>query len=276
MLNFHLMGNRDFTIKQLKEQSAILEYNKYTSILLTYDSLREDNLLKTIAALDLNQKVQYMIAIRTYAISPEYMAMILNTLNQEFKNKIVFNIVSGEVKPYENIYDGNILPEMLIDTSEKRIKITGEWLEKLLSLKSLKQRPFLLMSGKSPMTKELANRYADAFLGTSLDYIRENEHERNQIKTKRRFCVTGIVIRDTDDEASFVVNSIIEKRGNITPTIYGSKETVIKELKRLEKKYGVTDILIHTWHSFKEDDEIYRIDSLVKELACGTDGLMVQ
>lgn len=270
------MGNRDFTVKQLKDKSAELEQNNYTSMLLTYDSLREDNLLKTISAIDLKQKLQYMIAIRTYAISPEYMAMILNTINNEFKNKIVFNIISGEVKPYENIYDGNMIPEILIDTSEKRIKLTGEWLEKLLNLKSLNERPFIVMSGKSLMTKELANKYADAFLGTSLDYIRENEHERNKIKTKRRFCVSGVVIRDTDDEASEIVNSLIEKYGNITPTIYGSKETVIKELNRLEKKYNVTDVLIHTWHGLGEDDEIYRIDSLVKELACGSDGLMVQ
>ena len=276
MLNFHLMGNRDFTLKELKDKSFNLEQNNYTSMLLTYDSLREDNLLKTIAAIDLNQKLQYMIAIRTYAISPEYMAMILNLLNKEFKNKIVFNIISGEVKPYENIYEGNMIPENLIDTSEKRINLTGEWLKKLLSLKSLNKKPFIVMSGKSPMTKELANKYADAFLGTSLDYIRENEHERNQIKTKRRFCVTGIIIRDTDDEASQVVNKLIEKYGNITPTIYGSKETVIKELNRLEKKYNVTDILIHTWHGLGEDSQIYRIDSLVKELACDTDGLMVQ
>ena len=66
----------DTSLDGLKTISSIVDEFGYESILLVYHSKIEDNWIKAARVLDTNHKFKYMPAIRTYAISPEYCAMI--------------------------------------------------------------------------------------------------------------------------------------------------------------------------------------------------------
>jgi hypothetical protein len=94
--------------------------------------------------------MKMMIAIRTYAISPEYCAMMVAASNSLSKNKIVLNVVAGDLHKDETSVADVIDINDLIATSQDRVAYTTKWLDKFRSLDIIKnQIPEIVISGTS-------------------------------------------------------------------------------------------------------------------------------
>jgi len=268
MINFHYLGNASYDIQKLKNLSNILDQHGYESILLTYKSNVDDRWIQVANIINPLHKLKYTIALRTYAISPEYVSIIYNAFQSIDKDKIQFNIISGEIANDENILNGTIEIHDLIDTSEKRIQYTKKWIESFLSLKTLKSKPFIWMSGKSNLTKEIANKNADLFIGVYSDYKITNDanpEDLYKITTKRKGLACGCLIRESLEEAQLEINKLIELNNGkaIGQTFYGTKNSVKNEILNFCSSYGITDLMVVEYES---DKEFYRVHDMIKSI----------
>ena len=185
--------------QDIKKMSEQLDKYNYYSMLLTYHSKNSDLLIKSLLAADKNINLKFMLAIRTYAISPEYLSMICDSYNQSFPNKLILNITSGDIHSEENsINDIPIFNEYL-NTPEKRLDYTEEWTKKFIEICSNKYLPELFMAGHSNKTREMANKFNAthiSMLDMHIKYLKENASIN-----KKQLISLSILIKDNINEA---------------------------------------------------------------------------
>lgn len=246
-------------IESVKKISEIADKSNYYSVLFVYHSLSNDYWIRCAKALNTNEKFKYFLAIRTYAISPEYFVMMYRSFNEIQKNRIMFNIVAGDIEPSESSIENIITEKEKLDTVEKRVDFTREWIKKVLFLLKREEVPELAMSGTSEKTLDSAAAYADynlAMLDTYLDSPKRFQRNKN------RMVCAAMTIRDTHEEAEKIANQIDhihQKRW----TIYGTESEILQKIKNL-KTIGVTDLLIRTHKNDLEPDKVHEFSKKYK------------
>lgn len=249
------------TIDSIKALSSELDDAGYYSLLLTYHSNNYDFLTKSLLAANNDLKLKFMIAIRTYAISPEYMAMICRSYNDSFPNKLMLNIVSGDIHEDEKSIENIVMFGDKISTPESRLPYTHEWVEKFLKISKKWYMPEIVMGGHSDKTREMCNSFNFthlAALNMHIDYIKKTDY----IKNNKQMVATSILIRDTDQEAK---DFLFENCGKGADqwTIAGSKNYVKEKILALEAA-GVTDLIIS---KSMNDNESERVHNLIKSMS---------
>lgn len=231
----------------------------YYSCMLTYHSKKNDMFIKLARAVDPTINLKYIVAIRTYAISPEYLAMMINGFNEIAKDKLIFNIVSGDIHKDEDSLK-NMVDSRYLSSSQDRVLYTGKWLEKFTNIDTIKNNlPEMFMSGTSEKTFSYCKKFNGGTL-TMVDYYLENVDFFSKFNKK---CVSiQICIRDTDEEAEKIKYSTYF--GNqLKWCYYYSEETLFKKIKEL-KNLGVTDLMIT---GLQDDPELHRVHQFVKKMS---------
>lgn len=248
---------RDGSIHYLKTLSGIVDEFGYESILLVYHSKIDDNWIKAARALDLNHKFKYMPAIRTYSISPEYCAMMSRAFHTIAPNRLMLNIVSGDIHSEETSVEDILFIKDYIDTPEKRLYYTDEWISKFLELANGTVSE-IVMAGHSNETKKMADRYNATHL-SMLNMHKQSFFDSSFIKNKKQMVSVSILINDSPEAIKQILNA---SPGSEQWTIHGNKDSVKKQIMEL-KDLGVTDLLIN---SHVEDDNSSSIHYLIKEM----------
>ena len=261
MIRFHYMARTNkLDVQSLSELSNELDLAGYYSVLLTYDPMVSDNMIKAANILNTSHKIKYMPAVRTYAISPEYFGMMCRSFEEIQKNRFMVNIVSGDINSNETFLNDIVNIQLDIDTPDKRLEYTKRWIEKFISLKYLDYIPEIVMGGHSEKTIQMANDNDFMSLVSWSEY--KNVANLDKFKKANRQMVSMcIVIRDTDENAKNDLDSFkIPNAYNFT--LYGSKNTVKQEIINLYNS-GIADIQISNhW----QDDQYKNIHGLVKEM----------
>lgn len=244
--------------KELKILSNVLDYSGYESVLTVYHSKISDYWIKIANIINPEHKLKYMIAVRTYAISPEYCAMMCEAFNEIDKNRLILNIVAGDVHEDESSQDDVVFISDLIKTHEDRVKYTSVWLEKFNKLTILKNKPELVISGTSSGTLDNSSRYGDAHLCMYSSYI---DGLKEMISADRKMVARIVIVRDTKEEAEYIYNMLPESMGKLS-CLFGSENDILDSIASM-KEDGITDLLISRTEL---DEEHYRIHSLVKKI----------
>lgn len=235
----HYMTDSHYNLGKLSDD---VDKAGYYSMLLVYHSTQPDAWIKCAHALNKKHKFKYMIAMRPYAISPEYFSMMCNAFNELSPNRIMFNIVAGDLQKEEKSVEHALFIGDLIDTSEKRIEYTAEWIKKLKKINKIWPFPEIVMSGFSEKTLDTASEFADYNLCMIDTY---KEHTERFSKNKKRMVSAQIVIRNKYEEAKDFVETNIPEKHKLRWTIFGTESDIIKEFEYLES-IGVTDIMLRT------------------------------
>jgi alkanesulfonate monooxygenase SsuD/methylene tetrahydromethanopterin reductase-like flavin-dependent oxidoreductase (luciferase family) len=250
----------DSDTETLKKLFKILDYNGYYSVLMVYHSEIPDYLIKCANVIDKTLSIKYMPAIRTYAISPEYFSMIYDAFEQIQEDRIMFNIVSGDLKDTEKSLDNLVGVGDFLKTYDQRVAYTNLWLKKLKNVRKGNKMPEMVLSGTSSLTLQSAEEYGDYSL-CMLDYYIKNIGKFNNIKNK--MVAVMIVLRDSIDEAKQFIERLPEHQ--LEYTIFGTQSDVINRIKYLNS-CGITDIMIRC---HPEDEEKDRIHSMIKSITGG-------
>lgn len=245
--------------ESLKKVFADLDSYGYYSCMLTYHSKKNDMFIKLARAVDPGIKLKHIVAMRTYAISPEYLAMMINGFNEIAKNKLIFNIVSGDIHNDETSLDDLVDPINFM-SSQDRVAYTGKWLEKFTNIDIIKNNlPEMFMSGTSEKTFSYCEKFNGGTL-TMVDYYLDNVDFFSKFSKK---CVSlQICIRDTDEEAEKIKHKTYSG-DQLKWCYYYSEDTLIKKIKDLEDM-GVTDLMIT---GLQNDPEINRVHQFVKKMS---------
>jgi len=267
-MKFHCMtrGNEQ-SVQYLSDLSEKLEKVGYESVLLVYHSKVPDFLTKAVRVMSSKQKLKYMIAIRTYAISPEYMAMICQSINEMAPNKIILNVVSGDIHQGETSIEDLILIGDLLPTTKSRIDYTDMWLNKFLNMEILRSKPPIVMGGHSDLTRNIAIKHNATHL-SMINMHEDHLKNSNPIYNKKQMICFGLVIRDTQEEAELFGKEFFsesEKR----LFICGTKEHLIDKINYL-KSIGVSDLLVH---DHMDDPQAGRVHDIIEELIKEENGI---
>ena len=257
-MRFHWMERGgDTSVNHLKNVSNIVDEFGYSSVLLVYHSKIDDNLIKAVRVLDLNHTFKYMPAIRTYAISPEYCAMICKAFQDIAPNRLMLNIVSGDLHKDETSVEDMIWIGKDLDSPEKRLKYTKEWIAKFIDLVG-DSLPEIVMGGHSNETKMMAEEYNATHLAT-LNMHKQSYNNPKFIKNTKQMLSIGVIINDSKEEVESMLSRSL---GSSQWTIYGTKEEVKEKIIDL-KKIGATDILIGP---HPEDNNVSSIHYMIREM----------
>lgn len=249
----------DSTLSGMKKICNTINESNYYSILFVYHSTVPDFWIKCANILNTEHKFKYLLAIRTYAITPEYFVMMYRAFNEIQRNRIMFNIVAGDIHSEENCMNDLIVDKKSFDTIEKRVNYTHQWMKKVLSIleRYNEDIPEIVMSGASLETLKSASMFGDYNLVMMSEYIRSPERFSH---SKNRMVSVAIVIRDTYEEAERVVNEI-EHPHQKSWTIFGTEEQIVEKIKEL-KKLGATDLMIRIHGN---DNEYHRVHDFAKK-----------
>jgi alkanesulfonate monooxygenase SsuD/methylene tetrahydromethanopterin reductase-like flavin-dependent oxidoreductase (luciferase family) len=254
----------DTSVGHLKTLSGILDEFGYESVLLVYHSKIDDNWIKAARALDINHKFKYMPAIRTYAISPEYCAMICKAFYSISPDRLMLNIVSGDLHKDETSVQDLIWLNNDLDTPEKRLKYTDEWMSKFLELSG--DTVFeIVMGGHSDATKIMAEKYNATHL-SMLNMHKQAYNKPGFISNTKQMLSLSIIINDSVDGIDEILSQSL---GSNQWTIYGNKDSVKKQLNDL-KDLGATDLLVSP---HPQDKDVSSIHYLIKEMIGEQNGI---
>jgi alkanesulfonate monooxygenase SsuD/methylene tetrahydromethanopterin reductase-like flavin-dependent oxidoreductase (luciferase family) len=234
-----------------------LDETGYYSVLMVYHSELNDYFIKCANLLDKKLKIKYMPAIRTYAISPEYLSMMYDSFEEIQEGRLMFNVVAGDFKQDEKSLDNLIYINDQLQEYEQRVEYTAAWLEKFFEIRKNKSMPEIVISGTSDKTLESAEKYGDYSLCMVDKYL---ENKDKYIKIKNKMASAQIIIRETHEEANEFVKHLPDNHKRVT--LYGTEGQVISLINELAKS-GVTDIMMR---SHPEDNESYRINLMVKKI----------
>jgi len=247
----------DTTVDGISCLSKSLDESNYYSVLLTYHSYDPDNWLKAARVLNPNHKIKYIIAIRPYSISPEYLVMMINSFEEIAKNRIMINIVGGMGPEEEQSMSNLILNKEYFDNPITRQQYTREYLKKVKEILPEDSTVEFVLSGSQDYDIETSNMYADCHLMYYSDFIK-NHHK---VKTSKNMVSIMPIIRDTHDEAKEQYDSMINK-GLQQDVIYGTESEVIDQILEL-KALGATDIMANP-HRINPNS--YRVRLLINKL----------
>jgi len=255
---------QDASVSRLEYISNIVDEVGYESILLVYHSKMDDNWIKAARVLNKDHSFKYMPAVRTYSISPEYCAMICKSFANISKNRLMLNIVSGDIHSDETSINDLIWLGEDLNTPEKRLSYTDEWIKKFIELVG-DALPGIVMAGHSDKTKSMAEKFGGMQLAM-LNMYKQAFSSPGFVKNTNQMVSLGVIINDSADEIEKLINSFGWSK---EWTIYGDQAKVKKELYEL-KNLGITDLMIRP---HPEDNNLSLLHKTIKEMIGEQNGI---
>lgn len=115
-------------------QISRLEKNNFAGVMFTYDSTQGDMFVRVAKDIKLEENIKYLIAIRPYTISPQYLCMINQSINEIDSNRLQINLISGYIKDHELEFGGIIGN---VNDSSSRIERSNYMIDYVNSLNTM-------------------------------------------------------------------------------------------------------------------------------------------
>jgi hypothetical protein len=147
-MKFYYFGGT-FNETDTLEDTSTLNNHHFSGVMFTYDATQGDMFVRTARNMKLDEKIKYLIAIRPYTISPQYLYTITQSMNEIHKDRLQINIIPGYIKDHES-HVGGIVGEVndlssSVDRSNYTIKFIQS-LNDILQNDQLKDKPDVYIS----------------------------------------------------------------------------------------------------------------------------------
>lgn len=235
-------------------QIQMLHDNNISGALFTYDNNQGDFFTRVARDIKKDQKFKYMIAIRPYTISPQYLTMIHQSIDEIDSNRLQINLISGHIKSHEKRI-GGILGNVTDKSSH--IDKSNYLIEYLYEFdKMKKQNPkfkfpdyYVSTSNKyvfdaaKKLGEKMIIQYREYTQGCWTEYEGENDAdiflgESFEIVRDKTMISLNPVLRKTKEE----IDSL-EKIKYTTDTEYFTYQEFENWIKKIESE-GIHEILL--------------------------------
>jgi hypothetical protein len=241
------------------QQVQHIEDHHFAGILFTYDIRQGDFFTRVARDIDLSKKIKYMVAIRPYVISPQYLSMISQSMHDIMPNRLQINLISGHIKPHEKEV-GGVLGNLNDSSSHiDKSNYLIEYIECLDKLKNSIQKTAVpdyyvsttnqyVFDAASKLNNKMIIQYAEYNQGCWTNY--ENYQTNNQIVTmgekidvKGKDIMISIapILRKTQEE----IDSL-EKSKHTTDTAYFTYDEFEARIEEI-KKDGINQLMFISW-----------------------------
>lgn len=211
-MKFYYFGGTFNENDTLEDTSTLNDYH-FDGVMFTYDATQGDMFVRTARDMKLNEKIKYLIAIRPYTISPQYLQTVCDSMNEIDKGRLQLNFIAGYIKDHEN-HIGGIVGDVKDDSDS--IKKSNYMIEFINTLNQM-------TVNKTPL---------DFYVSTTNSYVfEETKKHKNKIILPYHIYKRGFW-SDVHKDPSLKVN--LETKGvdimiTMTPIIRKTEE----ELKLL-------------------------------------------
>ena len=267
MVTYHWMNRSDkgLSISTMKRMFDKKEKFGYDSILLTSKGVNSDNWIKSAHIIDQTKKIKYMIAVRPYQQTAQIVNQMAAAFAEISPNRLMLNVVSGEMGGAEIGLSPEPSYEVDIDISTPlgRLEFMTGWMERLSKTYVMGRKPIILLGTRNEETILKCAKYADIGLVMIDDFLK---NPNLFISNYKRVMISAqIIIRETDEQAHKEIEESFSNHMRIKRwAIYGSSETVKRKLLELEKM-GITDIMLSNGTDVvPQSDSV--VDALIYEI----------
>jgi hypothetical protein len=220
-----------------------LEEADYYSVLFPIASTNADYLPQISASIKNNQKIKYMIPIRPYLLSPQYLAMLSSGIERIASGRTIFNFIHGHLYETENL-DGIIFSSTDFSSSDNRRSHLEKFISTLKNIKMYDEADFsdFVVSGGSQEILKITERLGGDLATTYSNYLTNYKARYSNFNFKKVYAQVSILPRETEKEAELVRLSLGFWEDS-TNVLCGSYDFIAKKIEEIEA-LGVTDLLI--------------------------------
>jgi hypothetical protein len=215
-----------------------------------------DSFMKIARFIDNKKNFKYMVAIRPYTISPQYLSLMCESINQISPNKIQVNLVSGHIKENEMNVGGIVGPVNDLSSPLEKSKYMINFLETMHNMKL--KKPDLYVSCTNEYTYEVAKKYNYKIILPYSNYLKKEYGD--EIDLKNVIIAFAPTIKENEEHLDINIDELSKDSGSYT------KDSLTLFLDNL-KKSGVYGVLIarrHTGNRRPLETENKKIINFVK------------
>jgi hypothetical protein len=231
-----------------------LEQHHFSGVMFTHDIPQGDIFVKAALDIKQNQSIKYLIAIRPYTISPQYLYMINDSLNKIGKDRIQINFITGYTKDHENSFNGIV--GSVNDQSDKvaKRKYMTEFLDTLNEMQSgkdLKSPLDFFVTTTNPRILDAVNKHNNKIILPYSLYKNnlwfKKYNKPLDVKSKEIMLAITPIIRETEEELELLSNYALRpvwQEGEIPKVVndvgyftHKSFHEFVKELKKNNINY---------------------------------------
>jgi hypothetical protein len=235
-----------------------LNRHHFDGVMFTHDIPQGDIFIQTVMDLKVNEKIKYLIAIRPYTISPQYLAMINDSLNKVQKDRVQLNIISGYTKDHEDGVKGIV--GSVNDQSDKveKRKYLVEFLHSLNEMnknKNIKAPLDFFVTTTNPRVLDAVNKHNNKII---LPYsLYKNNiwfkkfNRPLDVNSKEIMVAITPIIRETEEELESLKNYALRptwQSGEVSRVVndaeYFTNKTFHELIKNLQEN-GIKYLLIN-------------------------------
>jgi hypothetical protein len=226
---------------EMKQNNKIFEEIQYESVLFTYFQDMSNAFIRIAHTIDPSQKFKYMVAVRPYTVSVDFLSSVYDSFNEISKDRIIINFVVGNVNDIpENILNEN----SLVDTYEKRLIYHKSFISRFKDKYIGHIEPTVYVSGSSDYLINTGLNYSDGIITEFANY-----NKFKHILDKNVVFLLPICIRDDVKEAE-----LLGKQSG-REGVYGNIDTMKERFEYIES-LGVKQLMLCP---LDNDDSQYKI-----------------
>ena len=164
-MKFYYFGGVMGDPKNIKSPSNLNSHH-FSGVMFTHDIPEGDMFVKAAKDISLNENIKYLVAIRPYTISPQYLFMINKSMDRIDRNRLQINLISGYIKDHEKGV-GGIVGDITDESSSlDRSNYMIEFLKVLSEMDQDKESPGYWKDLEQP-------NKLDVYVSTTNSYVFE-------------------------------------------------------------------------------------------------------
>jgi hypothetical protein len=239
---YYFGGNFTPVLNEIKK-------SKFTGVMFTYDAMQGDIFTRIVQQLKPDEKIKYLVAIRPYTMSPQYLCMINQSMNLIMGNRLQINFISGYTKDHEKDFGGIMGEVNDLSGSDKKSNYLIEYLNILNTMSGNKNSLYPLdfyVSTNNEFVEKVVNKYNNKII---LPYKNYKNGYWEKINERKIEVTTNEPLNLNYNNVMLAITPILrkyQKQLDELPEEYAYRPVWRKN----EKPHAVSDIEFFTYDEF--------------------------
>lgn len=254
MINFHWMAKGNYFKNELLELMDNIYPYKYKSILLPFQTFKNEPLISASFLASNYKDIKFMVAIRPYTISALHLAMAAKTFYDLYGDRLIINFVAGTYDEEYEMFTGR--PSSI----EDRKKMLYDYLSKFVEFSEGEKYAEIAISGSSENSLKTSMEFADY----SINLLSDIDKILNYKKPK--------MLRVSFAPNKGIKECVFDNPKEANNSFCGNQTETFSFLNSLERR-GITDLLVST--TFSEIDNVNILHNMLSDYRAQLPALVI-
>lgn len=261
-MKFYYFGGT-FNENDTLEDTSTLNDHHFDGVMFTYDATQGDMFIRTAKEMKPNEKIKYLVAIRPYTISPQYLYAINQSMNEIQRDRLQINVIAGYIKDHESHVGGIVGDVNDSSSSVERSNYMISFIDSLNEIsknKGPEEKLDVYISTTNNYVFEAVKKYKNKMIlpysiykrGSWSDWMKSpSSSTKVEINDIQTMLAMTPIIRETREELESLLQYAMKpiwKRGEVTKVVedveYFTHESFHEFIKMLEED-GINHLLIN-------------------------------